>query len=153
MVLITVVAAGILISKRICRMRRQRQTAAQERLEAEKTIQMGMGWGNWPWNQLGFTGKWKCEAAGTGSTCRGESPESKEWIRCTPSHGPTPRTRNFRTDDGRRARNRRKDRPVGLGKRNRAFDPRRIWWRRTRRAKWPGFRLVSWKRRWWSIWR
>jgi hypothetical protein len=37
MVLITVVAAGILISKRICRMRR---TAAQERLEeAEKAIQ------------------------------------------------------------------------------------------------------------------
>ena len=40
MVLITVVAAGILIFKRICWIRRQRQTAAQERLEeAEKAIQ------------------------------------------------------------------------------------------------------------------
>ena len=42
MVFITVVAAGILISKRICWMRRQRQTAAQERLEAEKTNGYGM---------------------------------------------------------------------------------------------------------------
>ena len=113
----------------------------------------GMGWDNWTRLEILESGNARLQEQ---AALAEENPQRvRSELACTPAHGPAPRTRNFRTDDGspdKHARITREDHPGGSGKRNWIFDPRGIGWRRTRRAKWPGFGLVSWKRRGWRIW-